>query len=241
MLIIVVGARGSGKTLFLTERALKSSRPVWSNFKIDCSRYHKVDVVDLLTLPNEIELLLDEAYTWLESRASGRSLNKYLSYIAFQLRKRNMNIFLTVQQFSTIDVRYRNEWDMIVRCERLRGRNGELKDFRYSFLSREFRMGKAVYRTSSWRLPYERAKDLFQFYDTEEIVEPYDKSKLELDLLKNDPERFFKKVRAVAEEVLPTLNVITRDSVRIGLLQLGYDNYYSQYVYAHLKGMVNEK
>ena len=145
-----------------------------------------------------------------------------------------MNIFLTVQQFSTIDVRYRNEWDLIIKCERVRSRYSERLDFRYSFLNRDF-------KEKSWRLPYSAAEKLFGFYDTEEIVEPYDKDKLELDLLKNSPDKFFEKVRAVAEEVLPSLNVITRDSVRIGLLQLGYDNYYANYVYAHLKGMINEK
>lgn len=235
MLIVVVGLRGSGKSLYLAMMALKSNRPVYSNFTIKCKDFHFLDVVDILNLPTEIEVMLDEAYTWIEARTSTKALNRYMSYIAFQLRKRNMNIFLSVQQFSTIDVRYRNEWDTIVKCERVNNGNSDKKkwDFKYSFLD------KRSLKSGSWRLPYESATKYFDYFDTYEIVEPYDKEKLELEILKDAPDLFWSKVVKVGDELLPTLDKITKDSVKVGLLKLGYDKSYANYVYLYLKKYFN--
>jgi len=233
MLIIVVGNRGSGKTLYLTSVALKSNRIIYSNFELNIDRYRKVEVVDLLDLPDDIELFLDEGYTWLEARTSMKALNRYLSYIAFQLRKRNLNVFLTAQQFSTLDVRYRDEWDMLIKCERIdNGRKRDEWDFKYSILHKE------SLKTSAWRLPFDKAEDYFDMYNTYEVVEPYDKKKLELQILQDAPELFWAKVEKVGNELEPTLNKITRSSVKVGLLKLGYDKSYCEYVYLYLKDQI---
>ncbi len=47
--------------------------------------------------------------------------NLFLSYIVFQLRKTKRNIFVTVQEVSSIDIRYRRQWDyyleFLIECD----------------------------------------------------------------------------------------------------------------------------
>ncbi len=79
MLVIILGNLGSGKTFIMTLLTISDNREIWSNYKVNSKNYRKLDVVDLLDLPDNIILLMDEAYAWIESRVSSSTLNEYLS------------------------------------------------------------------------------------------------------------------------------------------------------------------
>lgn len=237
MLTLVLGDRGSGKTLWLTMMALKSNREIWSNYEIYIERFKKLREIDIMDLPPNIEVMIDEAYTWLESRLSMRGLNRYMSYIIYQLRKSNRGIFLSAQDTITLDVRARNQIDYLVYCQR---KPNENKDWRYW----DFKYEIACKRTNRIRvliLKYEKAIPYFEYFDTYEIVEPLDKQILEYQIIKDNPEMLKEKVDAIVNEIEPYLNKITHDTVRLALMNAGYPTQYSIHCYTKLKGNLNNK
>ena len=84
MLIHFTGDVGSGKTLFCTQVALHDKRQIYSNYNIKLPNYHDLKPEMLSILTESTLVIIDEAYTWLESRLSGRNINLYLTYILFQ-------------------------------------------------------------------------------------------------------------------------------------------------------------
>jgi hypothetical protein len=233
MLIVVLGNRGSGKTLWMTLQALKSKREVWSNYRIDIERYNELNVVDLIDeLPDNVEVLIDEAYTWLESRTAGRGLNRYLTYLAFQIRKSKRNFIVSAQQRGTIDVRFRKEWDYMVYCFRKKNQNKKRKEWDFAIRILDKYSLKIIQKV----LPYEKAKKYFNYYDTYEVVEPYDKQNLRLELMKDDPKKLHNHIKEVAQDIEKDIDKITHSTVSNALIKNGYTRAYHTYVYDLLKG-----
>jgi hypothetical protein len=250
-LYVVLGRKGMGKTLFLTRQAKNSEREVWANYKLYINeRFKPLSISGLINLPHNILVLIDEAYTWFESRISSSVLNRYISYIIFQLRKTNTHIYMSAQRFSTLDYRIRIEADVLVKCERKNNGvqpedklpNGLLDgfkvpyyyfwDYKYSFFDME------SYKETSYILPYEKAKQYFDIYDTKEVIDPAFKEQMELELLRDNPKELFKKVKKVANEIRNDLNEITHDTIKIALLKNGYSGAYESLVFNLLKGKV---
>lgn len=229
MLILVIGARGSGKTLFTTFIACKSKREIYANYRIFLKNYKPLEIIDLLELPNDIDVIIDEGYTWLESRVSGSHLNRYLSYIVFQIRKRLIDVYVTAQMFSSIDVRFREQADIIVKCERV----GD--DFVYDILWVD------TFQTRKFMLSYEDAKKYFDKYDTFEIIEPYTKDILERKILDNIPENRFKKIKKIAKALKGDLSKalnggeLTHPKLKLLLLEKGFDLGEESLIYVYLK------
>lgn len=223
MLISIKGPIGYGKTLLAVILAYYSEKEVWSNFQIDIPRYHDLEIIDLMDLQNGIIVIIDEAYTWLESRTSLSTLNRYLSYIIFQSRKRTIDIIITSQMFSSVDIRFREQSNIIIDCKRVDD------DFYYTFKD----IGKNI--ISTFLLPFNKAKKFFSLYDTLEIVEPNQKQELEFNIYQQYPEHLLKKVKEICEFIKPKLKKITHDSVKTQLLLSGYNIRYEKYVYLYLK------
>lgn len=228
MLISILGNKGSGKTLLTTIIALESKRMVYSNYWIDMENYKPLEVIDFLNLPNDVDVIMDEGYTWLEARTSSSFLNRYLSYINLQSRKRTIDIYLTAQMFSTIDLRFREQSDVIVKC---RHRLRETSDFFYSFLRVE------TEQKSSFLLKYQDAKTIFDKYDTYEIVEPHAKEMLELRILESDPVRLWDRISKIGDSIKRSLKEITHDRVKASLMKNGYNVGYEPLVYVYLKDL----
>jgi hypothetical protein len=160
-LTMVLGGLGAGKTLFSTILACHSPRPVHSNFTIRCDQYVPFDLNAFLD--GRIEdamVLLDEAYVYLESRVSSRLLNRVLSYVLFQSRKMGMNIVVTTQLSSSLDVRFRDLADYVVRARHTGA------GFSYRIMSTETKVVKEFF------LPITKASAYFPRFDTLERVEP---------------------------------------------------------------------
>jgi hypothetical protein len=253
-LVSVLGKKGMGKTLFLTRRAVRSDLEVWANYKLNIPNFKSLTISDLINIPKNILILIDEAYTWFESRISGSVLNRYLSYMIFQLRKTYSDIYLSAQRWSTLDVRVRMETDVIVKCERKNngirpidklpeGKNENgirvpyyyFWDYKYSFLDIE------TLNEKSYILPYEKAKVYFDKYDTSEIIEPAFKERMELELLQDNPKKLLEKVKKVSETIMKDVNEITHDTIKIALMKNGFSHAYEPFVYNYVKKKVDFK
>lgn len=230
MLIAVNGDFGSGKTLFLVLVACSVKREVWSNFKIKIDNYHKLDVEHLIDLGYNKEVMIDEAYTWMESRSSGSALNRYMSYLIFQVRHRTLNIYTTEQLFHSVDIRFRELAHRVVECSRVNnGRGREYHHFRFDIWN--------TYDNSccSWLANYNWAKKFFPLYDTFEIIDPFSKESLELEILKGSPRKLYDKIHSIAVDLKKELKTVSHSSVRMALLKNGYDGSFERLVYSCMK------
>ena len=224
LLICVLGSTGSGKTLLLVYFATKIKRQIQSNFKIKIDNYNKLKLVDLINLPVNSDIFIDEAYTWVESRVSSKHLNRYLSYIVFQSRKRTIDIYTTAQMFSTIDIRFRNQSDILIFAHKIKN-----KGFKYKIFNK---------RTNSiieFILSFEKAEKLYKLYDTYQIIEPYEQSKLEFTLLQSDTDLLFKKTKKIAKFLKDKIEKVTHNSVKLALFSNNFDKNFEPYVYMYLK------
>ncbi len=228
MLVAIIGAMGSGKTILMVYLATKSKREVYSNFKIHIPNYKPLKITDLLDLKNNIDVFIDEGYTWLESRTSGSALNRYLSYIVLQARKRLIDIIISAQMFSSIDVRFREQCDVIVKCQKIK------EGFKYSFLF----VGKDKVRT--YILKYKDAKKLFDTYDTYEIIESHNKEALVLKLKETEsPEQFWDEIVNMSEIIKKDIKKLTHPRVLNALAKNKFKSTYEPQVYAYLQDLEN--
>lgn len=222
-LTLVLGPRGSGKNTFMNKVVKRSVRPVYSNFKMNHPNYRHLSYGGLLFIPKHIELLMDEFYNLADSRKSMSVFNIFCSYIAFQLRKTDTNIFVSAQQLGSIDIRYRNEWDYIVICERIDNGNLDWRLWDFGYTVYDKRQG--TYR--SWMIGYDDIKKTFGDFDTNEIVEPKNKSRLIHDILKNEPRLYLAKGIEICKVIKKNSKVRNQKEIKIALLRNDYDMVWS--------------
>lgn len=220
MIIKVLGKRGSGKSLICMIYALYNSSYIYNyaNYHLKSKTYRPLTLLQLLDLPNKCNVLIDEGYTWLESRTSMKYINLFLSYIMFQLRKSRRNIYITAQDDSTIDIRFREHWDYKIDCERVD--NGLPKpcwDFRYTITRND------DLATTTMRFSYFDMYPYFHLFDTYEIVEPTSKSRIELELLKTEPKQFFDKANQIFDIVKTSTIKYSKEAIKYSLILNNFD------------------
>lgn len=160
MLIAVHGNLGSGKTLLMVIFGYLTNKHVYANFNIS---YPNKDVKEftLQTIKSKSVsnalVLLDEIYTLVESRTPHSDLNRIMTYILFQSRKKDLDIMVTAQLLRTVDVRFREMIDYTIECERVE------KYFKYTIMNNK----DGVF---TFYLSFERAQEFFKMYNTNEIV-----------------------------------------------------------------------
>lgn len=233
-LTTIIGKLGSGKTFLAVYLASKLKRPVYSNFKLHLPNYVPLDLFDLIDLPNHVNVIIDEAYAWIDSRSSGRAVNKYCSYIILHSRKTFTDFILTTPMFSTIDIRFRKQSNVIIEAtaigSQLYHKLKVPKAFQYKFVNRETGTIKYMEIDFYDALPY------FDLYDTLETVDSTEKEQLEFYLIVKSPKLLKKKVKSVAELVKKDINDITHLTVKFALLSNEVPLQYEPYVYNYLKG-----
>lgn len=162
MLTVISGNLGTGKTLFLTIVGYFAKTKIISNFKLNYPNNKIVDEFDIKKFVNcEYEdciIFLDEAYAYLESRLSNSNLNLIMSYILFQSRKKSVNLYLTCQLTSTIDLRFRQLTQCYI-C-------AELTEFSYQYT--------IITKSNNLQIKFdkEKVKSFYQFYNTNEVILP---------------------------------------------------------------------
>jgi len=221
MLTIVYGALGSGKTLLLAIISKYANRKIVSNFKLHVP-YEEFSLQKFVNAEYEnCIILLDEGYVYLESRLSMTKKNRASSYVLFQSRKKNVNLYITVQLISTIDIRYRTLTDAWILCEGL-----TKKGYKYTFMD-----GTTGIRRSTY-LPLEKAKLFYSIYDTNEIIgiqEDYGEY-----MGKNEAQEFINKVVKEIRNAYPHTK-ITHNIVKKWYWEKGYTNSTENIVYVYLK------
>lgn len=235
MLVIILGKLGSGKTFIMTLFSLVYKREVWSNYEIKIPNYRELDIIDLFNLKDNIVLLMDEAYSWIESRNSNSSINEYISSILFHTRKTFTDIYLTTPMLSTIDKRFRKTANFIIYCKYREPYSKD--DFSFLFYNKD---NKSY---SNQTIPYLEAEKYFHLYNTYEKIDSHRKKALEYKLLKKYPERLKIYVIELVNIVESKLDRITHDLVKDCLLMEGIDLAYEPLIYIRLKGkkIVNNK
>lgn len=108
-------------------------------------------------------ILIDEIYTWLESRKSQHSVNTLFSYLLFQARKKNIKIIGTIQQLFTLDIRYREFIGCLI--------NAEVRFYGFKYTYYRFKNNKLL-KPYSKKLSFQNAKKYYKYYKTEEPVNP---------------------------------------------------------------------
>lgn len=206
MLGCVSGQLGTGKTTYLAllAKMTHEQTPVYSNFPINLKNVKIIDIEDLEAVERGL-ILIDEAYTWLESRTSASSMNIYVSKIIFQSRKRWLDVFISSQLRSAIDLRFKDLEDVGVYA---RYRPTDTSPFRFIFTG----WGKIRKLT----LPYEKAKPLFPLFNSWK----YPNTKLS----KFEPKRYNKEVSKLANEItrkFKTAHKLSRSIVNDILLEKG--------------------
>jgi len=241
MLPIVRGSLGSGKTLFLVIEACRlhlAGKKIYANFNLKFPDGKKAEhlTIDLLTpdLKNCV-VLIDEAYAWLESRTSMKSLNRYMSYILFQSRKRDLDIYLTTQLISTIEMRYQNLADHLITARFINSHSVYTKRlFQYDVISYT-PSGKKIRRI--FTITFDKARKYFDLYDTKEVIAVDKEKDYRYETLKRNDKKYNQKLLELASEVMDVLQdtKATKDTVRVSLLELQESVKYTNDVYGKIK------
>jgi len=242
MLPIIRGSLGSGKTLFMVREACKlhlAGKKIYANFNLrfpDGKKAEKL-TIDLLTPElSDCVVLIDEAYAWLESRTSMKLLNRYLTYILFQSRKRNLDFYLTTQLISAIEMRFQNLADHLITARLINSRSAySKKEFQYDVISYT-PSGKRVRRV--FTISYDSArKKYFDLYDTREVISVDKEKDYMYELLKRNDKKYTQKLLELASEVIDVLQdaKATKDTVRVSLLELQESVKYTNDVYGKIK------
>lgn len=216
MLISIIGDIRQGKTFLGTLFALLSYTVVYSNFKINIPNYKPLNTPEeLLNLPNDVLVIIDEAYSWIESRKSTSDINVFASTVLFQSGKRTIDIIVISQLFSAIDIRFRNMSNLLIECF-YNNIDGYFQFDGYVRQNTEF-----IY-TNTLILDYNDAKDYFEYFDTYEIVESESKEKYEINSILRSSEKFLETIENLSFKVKKELkkSKTTHPNIKIGLLKI---------------------
>lgn len=203
-LILILGDRGSGKTLLLTRFGLKSFLPFYANYHIYedkeknilHKRYRELHIEEILHMDNlPANILLTEAYEYFENRLGMGALERYMSYITFQTRKKKKNLIIDTQLDNTIDNRFMRLCNYIIFAE------VETYGFHY------FITDKKV--ISEFDIPLDSAEKIWGKYDSWEIVTTPQIEELgkQLEVQMNKPKLKdnLKKLEKIFREEYPTI------------------------------------
>jgi hypothetical protein len=233
-LTTIIGNLGSGKTLFLARLGTRLKRPIYSNFKLKLPNFRPLELIDLIDMDTNINIFIDEAYAWIDSRVSGSAINRYCSYIVLQSRKTFTDVFLTAQMFSTVDIRFRIQSNIIVTCKAIgkqRFYNATVpQKFQYRIFNKETRKSKLQ------ELYFEDAIKYFKIYDTLEIIDSSEKESLEYHLIVKNPKRLIEKIESIAKTIEKDVNKITHPTVNLALMMNAIPLQYEPHVYNYMTG-----
>lgn len=234
MLITITGDIRQGKTTLTTLFALDSEREVYSNYGIKIPNYHKLKHSDLFELPNDVDVFIDEAYTWLEARKSGKDTNVLASHILFQSGKRTIDIYLNTQLISTIDLRFRDMSNVLIECYKI----DVFEFFQYDIY---VKVKGIFYFNKTILLPFSEAIEYFDYFDTYEIVESDLSEKFRLDSIMNDSVKFYRLIQDITVDIKNGLKgKYTIPNIKIVMLRKNYSVLYIKRLVSYIHAYLNE-
>jgi len=173
VIIGTIGDRGSGKTLFMTLEAFnqyKKGKQIYSNYKLTFpklpnTKKPKIIPDDFFTdfekyNLKDVCMFLDEIYVYIDSRSSGTTRNKLMSYFFNQTRKTGVDLYYSTQFFSQVDKRLRFNTERFILPKCFKDKNKDM------FIVVEI-CNRDLKILGKWIV---KAKPIFNLYDTDEIV-----------------------------------------------------------------------
>jgi len=185
MIVLIEGISGaenlgSGKTLYLIRNLVKdfyNGRKIFCNINIHGIEYNQLFIEDFLD-DTKTEMFknatvgIDEITLFMDCRHSMQ--NTFLSYIFLQSRKRHLDFYLTTQDYTMLDGRLLPYISIHVIMELIFDiNNNPIKEYRKVTLinmknRRNITENSFLIDITKW----------FKYYDTDEIVKPLYRSKL---------------------------------------------------------------
>lgn len=216
-----------------------------SNLELKLPYFDYLEPQDLLGLePTKLgkAVVIDESYTWLESRVSMSKLNRFMSYIVFQSRKRDLDIIVTEQLRSTIDMRFKDMSNYTVFGFDRPNPKTSVAPFEYRVVK------NSVMRFRDYILPYKKAEEIFGLFDTKKVIMPLDAEELKADLIASNPVSLNKMVDLIVKELIKEFpeikqkefKEVTHDFVNDKLLRIGKPLSYESFVYIRIRNLIQE-
>ena len=135
---VIVGNKGSGKTLYLTSVAIDSiamKKTVYANYHLKGIPYiHFTEdmLKDISQLKSNSVILIDEGQMLADSYNFLTMSARQVTLLATQLRKRGLDLYITTQRFKFITARLRELTDYIIACQNVKNKKGNIvKGFVY--------------------------------------------------------------------------------------------------------------
>ena len=171
----IIGWRGSGKTALLARIAeidYNRGKKIVSNVHLSFPHIYKT-FEELIELPEDIEnatVIFDEFQVGAGARNALRNDNKKINMFITQLRKRNIVLYYTTQNFKFVDIDVRIQTDYILTTEAVDKHNND--DHRFSVkIVDTHDMSESAWGSlvNEWTWD---ATDLFKrkVYDTKQII-----------------------------------------------------------------------
>lgn len=193
MIGIFLGEQNSGKTLSMTyylKKYFDNGYTIYTNYNVNFK--HKKITKELLEKYTKSKKQfvncvfgIDEIYLFFDSRNFGTKSNKLFSYFVVQSSKRGVHILGTAQFFNTIELRFRNNTNFQVLCDRVLKYNNTIKPIKsmIRFLPKEYNENLhirniLIHKTydNNFNLVlksktlYLKANKLFDIYDTTQLL-----------------------------------------------------------------------
>lgn len=228
MLTIILGNVGSGKTLILTYLTTLTNMKIVSNYHLLKLKYTEFNSLTFIEGKYDYALIaLDEAYSLIESRQSNSIRNRLMSYIMFQQRKKNIDLVLTAQLFGSLDVRFRAMANYVIFCLGITP-----KGFHYVFCD------MFAKTHIEFILSTEKAMQLYEEYDTLEVIEPPRTNEETFYFMDNVQKKTM--FDEIVEKIIASKEKITHDYVKVFLSDNNYPKTIESEIYARVKLKLKE-
>ena len=167
----IVGNMGCGKTLFASAIAerLKNYYTIMANYDLKCRDFDITpeNVASLMFETRTIEgkklVIIDEFHIFSDSRLSSSNHNILMSYFITQTRKQNIQLLYTTQQFGQVDIRVRDNTDVLA----LPAYNAINDIMTVVFLKRDWLSSQFIF---SHIKTYTNLRPVFTRYSTEQLI-----------------------------------------------------------------------
>lgn len=236
MLVLIIGENGSGKTLIMTICAISQlDKNILANFTIVHPKYRLLEFDDFLNIEPNTDVFIDEAYTWLESRRSSKNTNVFISGVKEQKRKTNSTWYVSEQRPRMIDKRFENYYNVLIECKPRYPIGTSTDDFVYKITYEN------PYQVIYKRFPYENAKKYFEYFFTNEKVEPENRQKMEFEIIKQNPDKLMSKVLQLVKIIEKDNGIsnYTHPLLKWSCLQNNIILDYEPFLYLYFKNKIN--
>lgn len=188
--IAFIGSQSSGKTLSMVYYAYAKhlqGYDIYSNLKLNFpfkifTQKELIEYTKNQKQFNKSVFLIDEAHLFFDSRSGMSNKNKVMSYFITQTSKRDCELYVTTQRFNQLDLRFRENCDYNIYCDR----HLKIKDEYFiipktmkrkltDYFNQRLYIINVIYDNQEQNLNsinkvYIKASPIFNLYDTKELI-----------------------------------------------------------------------